>query len=144
MISRLVPRAPLALAALLALAACDDYGLGPDDLYSGRYDYAAWSDFDRREPAWWGTLDLEVDDYNGTVYGSYRLPDQCEDRFGRLIDCRGTVDGRVYRDGTIRFELDDGWLTNRGRLRSGSRAEGDWDAVLPGYRDEGEFELVPY
>lgn len=143
MMARLFWRLALA-AALLPVAGCEvGYGLGPDRawLQSGLYLYEAWSHHGGRDAAWWGYLELRVD-HDGAVYGSYRLPDQCQDDFGYLVDCVGRVGGRVYRDGTLRFGLDEGWLANRGEVRYGDFASGRWNSRLLGYRDGGRFELT--
>ena len=135
------------IAALAApLTGCDlGYGIlsaSGNVLDSGVYEYEAWSDLRGRGPSWWGVLDIQVD-YDGRIYGSYLLPEQCDE--GRyLVDCRGRIGGRAYRDGTIRFGFDEGWISNRGRIRQREEAQGDWDTRLLGYRDGGRFEMWPY
>ena len=145
MLGGIIRGAALGLGSVVALAGCE-IGTGVLDpregLSSGYYRYEAWSDVGGRDPAWWGYLDLEVD-YDGTIYGTYRLPNQCED-YRYLVDCRGRVSGRVYRDGTIRFGFDEGWIANHGRVLRGDEAVGEWDTRLLGYRDRGDFELYPY
>lgn len=136
-------RAVLSASALLGLAACEGVGgLDPygSELDSGRYRYEAFSDGGGRGPSWWGYLDVEVD-YDGRIYGHYRLPGQCEDDWGYLVDCVGRLAGRSYRDGTVRFGLDEGWLENRGRVRRGDEVTGEYNTRLLGYRDRGEFEM---
>lgn len=145
-----IRRAGLAGALLLIalLAGCEAADLrlgGPGariDLLSGSYDYRAWSDR-YRDLAWWGYLDLRVDS-SGRISGSYQLPRQCVDRFGRGIDCVGRVSGRVYRDGSLDFHLDDGWLRHEGTVDRRSDAFGRWWSRLSGHRDEGTFELLLY
>lgn len=138
------------LAASLLLAGCGDgYGIltpgedARDRLRPGLYYYRAWSDFGGYGAAWEGYLDLRVD-FDGSIYGSYRLPHQCVDVYGYAADCVGRIGGRTYRDGTVRFGFDEGWLANRGTLRGRSRVAGHWDSRLLGYSDSGTFELVPY
>ena len=133
-------------AVASALVACDGVGaLDPygSELESGRYEYEAYSDTGGRGPSWWGYLDIDVD-YDGEIYGRYRLPDQCEDDFGYLVDCVGRVAGRAYSDGTVRFGLDEGWLENRGRVRRGDEVTGEYNTRLLGYREQGEFEMWRY
>lgn len=136
------------LAALLLpllLAGCDAAGVigvggAPAvHLVSGTYDYSAYSDYGGRL-AWWGTLYLEIDRF-GEIRGRYLLPRQCAGAYGYEADCYGLVGGRVHDDGTIRFGLDEGWLANRGFVRSRYRATGDWDSRLLGYADGGRWEL---
>jgi hypothetical protein len=141
-------RALLALALGLALAGCEvgfdslsTTGPGAGQLQSGVYLYRAWSDFSARGPLWSGHLDLRVR-ADGTISGTYRLPGQCGDRFGRLADCVGRVHGQVYRDGSFVFDLDDGWLRNEGIVRRAFEATGYWDVRLTGFRDAGSFELL--
>lgn len=137
----------LAVLPLLALAACDagsildPGGYGSYRLRSGRYQYDTWSRDGTH--AWWGTLDLSVRS-DGEIQGTYRLPLQCEDAYGYLVDCYGRVGGRVYSDGTIRFGLDEGWLRNEGDLHRYSEVSGFWETRMLGYYDDGDFELVPY
>lgn len=140
----------LGTTLLAALLAGCDVGVGTlapggssSRLRSGLYEYNAWSDYGGQGAAWWGYLDLDVD-YDGTIYGSYRLPDQCSDDWGYAVDCVGRVGGRVNRDGVVRFGLDEGWLANEGVVRKGSRVTGSWETRVLGYRDAGGFELRPY
>jgi hypothetical protein len=146
--ARAAGRALLALALGLALAACDAHfdslsttGPGAARLPSGVYVYRAWSDFSARGPVWSGHLELRVR-LDGSISGSYRLPAQCSDRWGRVADCHGRVHGQLYRDGSLVFDLDDGWLRNEGLVRRHYDATGYWDARLTGYRDSGRFELL--
>lgn len=140
-------RALTLLPLLLALAACDAGGIydpgygGSRYLRSGLYQYDTWSEDGRH--AWWGTLDIDVYG-DGEIRGTYRLPLQCEDAYGYLVDCVGRVGGRVYSDGEIRFGLDEGWLRNEGGVNRYSEAGGFWETRILGYYDTGDFELVPY
>lgn len=140
----------LALAPLMALlSACYDVGIfepgygggGSRYFSSGLYEYDTWSEDGRH--AWWGTLDLRVR-AGGEIEGTYRLPLQCEDSYGDLVDCYGYVAGRVHSDGTIRFGLDEGWLRHEGETGRYSGASGWWESRILGYYDSGDFELVPY
>lgn len=136
------PFRSLVLAALLLVVGCDAYGpVGPghrDLLRSGRYSYDSWTT--RGFDAWWGYLDLRVS-LTGTVRGEYRLPRQCTDAFGYLVDCVGYLSGRVYSDGRVRFDFDDGWLRHEGEVSRYSEVFGYWDSY--GY-GSGDFELLPY
>lgn len=140
-------RVAAGLLAALALAACEaaqlvvGTGGARHDLRSGVYLYTAWSDH-TRDVAWWGYFDLRVD-LDGRFTGSYRLPRQCRDRVGFGADCAGRVDGRVYRDGTVRFGLDEGWLSHEGALVRRSEVTGRWWTRLLGAVDGGTFELLP-
>jgi hypothetical protein len=108
-------------------------------LRSGLYDYTAWSDVYRDE-AWWGTFDLRIHS-DGSISGTYRLPRQCVDHFGPGVDCVGRIGGRLYRDGTLRLGLDEGWLSHEGAVHRRSTVTGIWWSRLLGHRDEGTFEL---
>jgi hypothetical protein len=140
----------LVLSGALLLAGCDAGAgvLSPSTdprrvLPSGLYDYRAWQDGYAGGAVWWGALDLEV--YaDGEISGYYRLPYQCVDDYGYEADCVGRVGGRVDRDGTVRFGLDEGWLANFGDVQRSSRVTGSWEGRFGGYDGEGTFELVPY
>lgn len=134
------------LVALL-LAGCDAAGVvvpgaggAPGRMASGLYSYRAWSDADG-EPAWWGTLELEVTTA-GEISGRYHLPDQCVDEYRMPIGCFGRIGGRVYRDGIVRFGMDEGWLAHEGRVGE-RRVAGTWTTRLLGLRDGGSFTLTP-
>lgn len=142
-----------ALWGVLLLAGCDavvgpgGIGIGSGGgagrwLDSGSYDYAAWSDRGGSRPAWWGYVDLRVE-RDGRITGSYELPWQCTDSYGYEATCYGRVGGRVYSDGTLRFGFDEGWLAHDGRVNRYSEVTGRWETRLLGYRDTGDFELVP-
>jgi hypothetical protein len=139
----------VALAGMLVLlAACDAdrvvLGTGGSGatLRSGPYEYDAWSSR-HRDLAWWGTIDLRVH-ADGVITGTYRLPRQCSDRVGPGVDCYGRVGGRVYRDGTVRFGLDEGWLSHDGYVSRRSLVRGSWWTRLLGRTDDGTFELRAY
>jgi hypothetical protein len=139
----------IALAGAVALtASCEGGsvflggGTATGQLRSGLYDYTAWSDF-HRDVAWWGTVDLRVRS-DGTISGVYRLPRQCSDEFGPRADCVGRVGGRVFRDGDMRFGLDEGWLSHEGAVHRSSTVTGIWWTRLLGHTDEGTFELRPF
>lgn len=145
------PLRPALLLLLLLLApACGDVGVavigaaprGQTILHSGLYTYRAWSDFSARGPVWSGFLELQIE-AGGQVSGFYRLPRQCSDAFGLEADCVGRVGGRIHRDGSIRFGLDEGWLQHEGWIDRGSRVTGRWETRILGYRDFGTFELLP-
>lgn len=136
---------PLLLAPL---AACE-LSVGPlatgasaVGLRPGVYRYTAWPDGGGRAQ-WWGYLEFEAG-AGGAFSGAYRLPEQCVDALGYVADCVGYVGGRVERDVSLRFGLDEGWLSNHGMLRDGSRATGRWETRILGYAGSGTFELEPY
>ena len=139
----------LAVPLLLAALAACEVSVGPlatvggsaAGLRPGVYRYAAWPDGGGRVQ-WWGYLELEIG-AGGALSGVYRLPEQCVDDLGYVADCVGYVGGRVERDGSIRFGLDEGWLINRGTLRKGSRAVGRWETRILGYAGSGTFEMDP-
>lgn len=151
---RWAPRARAAargvLLLLLFAAGCSDVGVAVVGagggaqrwLQPGSYTYRAWSDFSRGGVAWSGYLDLRIE-AGGVVSGFYRLPRQCTDAYGLLLDCVGRVGGRIYSDGLLRFGLDEGWLSHEGWVDRRSRATGRWESRILGYRDSGTFELVP-
>jgi hypothetical protein len=130
---------------MLLLASCDDRGFGvgvgggTTTLRSGVYDYDAWSDR-HRDLAWWGTMDLRVHS-DGTISGTYRLPRQCSDRYGPGTDCFGRIGGRLFRDGTVRLGLDEGWLSHDGYVSRRNLVRGSWWTRLLGASDSGTFEL---
>jgi hypothetical protein len=144
-----VLRIGLMLGALALLAGCEyaEFGVGPDRrlgaLASGRYHLDAWSDFGGFHPIWSGRLDLRVA-RGGSISGSYRLPRQCVDAFGRAVDCTGRVRGRIDRGGRILIDLDRGWFTASGTVHSATRATGRWDVRLPGFHDRGTFDLIRF
>lgn len=138
------------LLLLVLLSGCGDAGVivpgaGTTQrlLRSGAYDYRAWSDYGGRGPAWWGYLNLQIG-AGGEISGTYELPRQCTDAYGYEATCYGRVGGRIYSDGTLRFGLDEGWLSHEGAVGRRSEATGRWHARVLGYRDVGTFDLVPY
>lgn len=139
----------LLLPLLAAAAGCEvgdvifdpEGGTGGARLTSGSYSYRAWSD-GRHGEAWWGYLELRVAS-DGRISGSYRLPWQCTDRWRREVDCVGQVGGRLYRDGSLRFGLDEGWLSHEGNANRYSEVTGRWWTRILGHSDAGTFELRP-
>jgi hypothetical protein len=132
---------------LLVLAGCEvgDLVLATDPwgrdsrLRSGSYDYRAWSDAYRGE-AWGGRMEVRVA-ADGRITGTYRLPRQCVDGWRREVDCVGRLDGRIERDGRLRFGLDEGWLSHEGNADRFSDVTGRWWTRVLGYADGGTFEL---
>lgn len=142
-------RSALRTAAALCLAllgGCDAAGLLAPDyrhyLRPGLYTYDSWTEWE--QPAWWGYVEIQVDSFDGTVRGSYRLPEQCTDGYGWVVDCVGRVAGRVYADGTLHLGFDEGWLRQRGEVDRYSEVHGSWDTRLLGVYESGRFELLPY
>jgi len=138
---------PLLAAAVLAagVTACDGAGvMGPVErgsvLADGLYYFEAWPDRSTRHPDWWGWLDVRVGS-DRRIRGSYRLPDQCRDRFNYIVDCVGHLSGRVQHDGRFDFALDEGWIRGHGWTRSRYEAYGRWDARIIGYSERGDFTL---
>lgn len=136
-----------ALASVLVLSACDAAGgvLVPGDrgdyLDPGLYEFQTWSY--GGSPLWWGDVDLRVT-YGGDVTGTYLLPDQCSDSYGYTVDCYGYVYGRVYDDGTVRLDFDEGWMRLDAVVDRYSQLDGTWNARFVGYSGSGRFELLPY
>lgn len=143
--------AVLTILVMLVLGGCDAGAgvgvLGPGSaashtLPSGLYRYRAWSDASYRE-IWWGYFDLRVQ-ADGRMSGTYRLPRQCTDSWGWEADCIGHIGGRIHSDGTLRFGLDEGWLSHEGAVNRRSEATGRWWTRILGYTDRGTFELLRY
>ena len=137
--------AVLAVAAMAGgAAACDAGVLVPVErgpvLMDGLYYFEAWPDRSTRHPDWWGWLDMRVGP-DRRIRGSYRLPDQCRDRYNYIVDCVGRVTGRVQHDGRFDFALDEGWIRGNGWTRSRYEAYGRWDARIVGYSERGDFTL---
>lgn len=132
------------LALVLLLAGCDHVSvLSPYSdgaLRSGVYVYDAYSD--RGRLVYWGYLELRVDG-SGQITGSYRLPRQCTDRWGYEADCVGYVGGRVDRNGSFRFGLDEGWLRSQGVVDRYDEAAGRWETRFLGGGETGTFEMYP-
>jgi hypothetical protein len=138
---------PFLVGAVLtaAVSACDGAGVlvpverGPV-LADGLYYFEAWPDRSTRDPDWWGWLDVRVGS-DRRIRGSYRLPDQCRDRYNYIVDCVGHLTGRTLHDGRFDFALDEGWIRGEGRAYSRYEAYGRWDARIVGYRERGDFTL---
>ncbi len=140
-----IPLYGLLTAGLALLSGCDAGVILSADrresLRSGLYSYSTWTEAGR--PAWWGRVDVRVE-FDGTIRGSYRLPRQCRDGYGFVVDCIGHVGGRVYPDGRVRFGFDEGWLRHQGEVTRYSEVSGYWDTRILGTYGSGEFELLPY